>query len=277
VKCAQYWPSPDRDTEIFEEFIVKLTLEDHYPDYIIRHLSLTNKRDKGVEREVTHIQFVSWPDHGVPDEAHLLLKLRRRVNSFKNFFSGPIVIHCRHVIEHTLTGRRRRAGVGRTGTFIGIDAMMESLEVEGRADIYGYVVMLRRQRCLMVQVEAQYILIHQALLEHTQFGETESPLQELHSTLSTLKQRTADNESTLMEDEFDRLPTFKSWRTCNTGKAEENKKKNRTSSVVPYDYNRVQLKTDEGQSHESDADDDYDEASDEDEDSAKYINASLIS
>lgn len=51
--------------------------------------------------------------------------------------------------------------------------------------------------------QAQYILIHQALLEHTQFGETESPLQELHSTLSALKQRTADNESTLMEDEFD--------------------------------------------------------------------------
>lgn len=45
------------------------------------------------------------------------------------------------------------AGVGRTGTYIGIDAMMESLEAQGKADIYGYVVMLRRQRCLMVQVE----------------------------------------------------------------------------------------------------------------------------
>lgn len=51
--------------------------------------------------------------------------------------------------------------------------------------------------------QAQYILIHQALLEHTQFGETESPLQELHSTLNTLKQRSSDNESTLMEEEFD--------------------------------------------------------------------------
>lgn len=47
------------------------------------------------------------------------------------------------------------AGVGRTGTYIGIDAMMESLEAEGRADIYGYVATLRRQRCLMVQVEVK--------------------------------------------------------------------------------------------------------------------------
>ena len=53
------------------------------------------KREKSSEREVTHIQFTSWPDHGVPGEPHLLLKLRRRVNAFKNFFSGPIVIHCR--------------------------------------------------------------------------------------------------------------------------------------------------------------------------------------
>lgn len=42
VKCAQYWPSADRETEIFEEFIVKLSSEDHCPDYIVRHLSVTN-------------------------------------------------------------------------------------------------------------------------------------------------------------------------------------------------------------------------------------------
>ncbi|KAE8293992.1 Receptor-type tyrosine-protein phosphatase C [Larimichthys crocea] len=265
VKCAQYWPTPERDTEIFEEFIVKLNSEDQCPDYTIRRLSLTNKRDKNSEREVTHIQFMSWPDHGVPGEPHLLLKLRRRVNAFKNFFSGPIVVHC-------------SAGVGRTGTYIGIDAMMEGLEAEGRVDIYGYVVRLRRQRCLMVQVEAQYILIHQALLEHNQFGETEITLPELHGTLSTLKQSNSGSEPTLMEEEFDRLPTYRNWRTSNTGITEENKNKNRSSSVIPYDYNRVLLKLDEGHSRDSDPDeDDEEESSDEeDEESTKYINASHI-
>ncbi|XP_043986456.1 receptor-type tyrosine-protein phosphatase C isoform X3 [Gambusia affinis] len=265
IKCAQYWPSLDRETEIFEEFIVKLTSEEHCPDYTIRHLSLTNKREKNLEREVTHIQFMSWPDHGVPGEPHLLLKLRRRVNAFKNVFSGPIVVHC-------------SAGVGRTGTYIGIDAMMEGLEAEGRMDIYGYVVRLRRQRCLMVQVEAQYILIHQALLEHNQFGETEISLSELHSTLSTLKQKNSDSEPTLMEEEFERLPSFKNWRTCNTGITEENKKKNRSSSVIPYDYNRVFLKTQEDNSQDSEVDDEEpdDSSDEEDEDSTRYINASHI-
>ncbi|KAM7011950.1 receptor-type tyrosine-protein phosphatase C [Tautogolabrus adspersus] len=265
VKCAQYWPSMVQEAEIFEEFIVKLNSEDNCPDYTIRRLSLINKREKNSEREVTHIQFISWPDHGVPGEPHLLLKLRRRVNAFKNFFSGPIVVHC-------------SAGVGRTGTYIGIDAMMEGLEAEGRVDIYGYVVRLRRQRCLMVQVEAQYILIHQALLEHNQFGETEINLPELHSTLSTLKQKNSENEPSLLEDEFERLPTFKNWRTFKSGTSEENKAKNRSSSVIPYDYNRVLLKLDEGRSRDSEQDEDEDEESsdEEDEDSTRYINASHI-
>ncbi|XP_023195316.1 receptor-type tyrosine-protein phosphatase C isoform X2 [Xiphophorus maculatus] len=265
IKCAQYWPSLDRETEIYEEFIVKLTSEEHCPDYTIRHLSLTNKREKNLEREVTHIQFMSWPDHGVPGEPHLLLKLRRRVNAFKNVFSGPIVVHC-------------SAGVGRTGTYIGIDAMMEGLEAEGRMDIYGYVVQLRRQRCLMVQVEAQYILIHQALLEHNQFGETEIALSELHSMLNTLKQKNSDSEPTLMEEEFERLPSFKNWRTCNIGMTEENKKMNRSSSVIPYDYNRVLLRTGEDNSQDSEVDDEEpeDSSDEEDEDSIRYINASHI-
>ncbi|KAL1022845.1 hypothetical protein UPYG_G00033230 [Umbra pygmaea] len=264
VKCAQYWPSPEREAEIFEEFIVKLNGEDHCPDYIIRHLTLTNKRERSSEREVTHIQFTSWPDHGVPGEPHLLLKLRRRVNSFKNFFSGPIVIHC-------------SAGVGRTGTYMGIDAMMEGLESEGRVDIYGFMVRLRRQRCLMVQVENQYILIHQALIEHNQFGETEVSLAELHSRVGVLKQRDAGNEPTLLEAEFQRLPWYKNWRTLNTGVNEENKKKNRYSSVIPYDYNRVLVKFEDESSQDQEDEDDEDESSEEeDEDETKYINATHI-
>nr|XP_061831838.1 receptor-type tyrosine-protein phosphatase C-like isoform X1 [Nerophis lumbriciformis] len=266
VKCVQYWPSPDRETEIYEEFVVKLLSEDYFPDYIIRNLSLTNRREKSLEREVTHIQFISWPDHGVPGEPHLLLKLRRQVNAFKDFFSGPIVVHC-------------SAGVGRTGTYIGIDAMMECLEAESRVDIYRFVFNLRKQRCLMVQVEAQYILIHQALLEHNQFGETEISLSELHSTLSMLKDISSANEPTLLEEEFKRLPTYTNWRTFNTGITEENKAKNRCSSIIPYDYNRVLLSVGEGSSCSSTPDeDDEEQPSDEEEEekSTAYINASNI-
>ncbi|XP_054432524.1 receptor-type tyrosine-protein phosphatase C [Pteronotus mesoamericanus] len=263
-KCAEYWPSLEEGAREYGDISVKVNEHKTCPDYIIQKLSITNKKEKTSGREVTHIQFTSWPDHGVPDDPHLLLKLRRRVNAFSNFFSGPILVHC-------------SAGVGRTGTYIGIDAMLEGLEAESKVDVYGYVVKLRRQRCLMVQVEAQYILIHQALVEYNQYGETEVSLSELHQYLLNLKKRDPPSEPSPLEAEFQRLPTYRGWRTQHTGNQGENKSKNRSSSVIPYDFNRVQLKHELDFSKESEHE--SDESSDDDsdtEENSRYINASFV-
>ncbi|XP_052521804.1 receptor-type tyrosine-protein phosphatase C isoform X6 [Tympanuchus pallidicinctus] len=263
-KCAQYWPSMENGSATYGDIIVKINESKMCPDYIIQKLHITNGRERTSGRDVTHIQFTSWPDHGVPEDPHLLLKLRRRVNALSNFFSGPIVVHC-------------SAGVGRTGTYIGIDAMLEGLDAEGRVDVYGYVVKLRRQRCLMVQVESQYILIHQALVEYNQYGETEVSLSELHSYLNNLKRKDPPSEPSLLEAEFQRLPSYKGWRTQNTGNREENKNKNRSANTIPYDFNRVPIRNEEEQSKEGehDSEDSSDEESDCEE-SSKYINASFI-
>lgn len=263
-KCAEYWPSVEEGTRAFRDIAVTVNDHKRCPDYIIQKLSIAHKKEKATGREVTHIQFTSWPDHGVPEDPHLLLKLRRRVNAFSNFFSGPIVVHC-------------SAGVGRTGTYIGIDAMLEGLEAEGKVNVYDYVVKLRRQRCLMVQVEAQYILIHQALVEYNQFGETEVNLSELHSCLQNMKKRDPPSDPSPLEVEYQRLPSYRSWRTQHIGNQEENKKKNRNSNVVPYDFNRVPLKHELEMSKESEPE--SDESSDDDSDSeetSKYINASFV-
>ncbi|CAM4711006.1 receptor-type tyrosine-protein phosphatase C isoform X1 [Lepidochelys kempii] len=263
-KCAQYWPTTENSTATFGDTVVKSNESKICPDYIIQKLHITNRKEKTPGRDVTHIQFTSWPDHGVPEDPHLLLKLRRRVNALSNFFSGPVVIHC-------------SAGVGRTGTYIAIDAMLEGLEVEGRVDVYGYVVKLRRQRCLMVQVETQYILIHQALVEYNQFGETEVTVSELHTYLNNLKKRDPPSDPSLLEAEFQRLPSYRGWRSQNTGNRQENKSKNRNSKMIPYDFNRVPIKHEEEKSKESEHD--SEESSDEDsdcEDASRYINASFI-
>ncbi|KFV45762.1 Receptor-type tyrosine-protein phosphatase C, partial [Tyto alba] len=263
-KCAQYWPSMENGSATYGDIIVKINESKMCPDYVIQKLHITKGRERTAGRDVTHIQFTSWPDHGVPEDPHLLLKLRRRVNALSNFFSGPIVVHC-------------SAGVGRTGTYIGIDAMLEGLDAEGRVDVYGYVVKLRRQRCLMVQVESQYILIHQALVEYNQYGETEVSLSELHSYLNNLKRRDPPSDPSLLEAEFQRLPSYKGWRTQNTGNREENKSKNRNANIIPYDFNRVPIRHEDENNKEGEHD--SDDSSDEDSDSeelSKYINASFI-
>uniref|UniRef100_A0A8B9C5X9 Receptor-type tyrosine-protein phosphatase C n=1 Tax=Anser brachyrhynchus TaxID=132585 RepID=A0A8B9C5X9_9AVES len=269
-KCAQYWPSMENGSATYGDIIVKINESKMCPDYIIQKLHITKVNMLKKQNNQTNKQknillfFTSWPDHGVPEDPHLLLKLRRRVNALSNFFSGPIVVHC-------------SAGVGRTGTYIGIDAMLEGLDAEGRVDVYGYVVKLRRQRCLMVQVESQYILIHQALVEYNQYGETEISLSELHSYLNNLKRKDPPSDPSLLEAEFQRLPSYKGWRTQNTGNREENKSKNRNANTIPYDFNRVPIRNEEEQTKEGehDSDDSSDEESDCEE-SSKYINASFI-
>ncbi|CAH2311689.1 receptor-type tyrosine- phosphatase C isoform X1 [Pelobates cultripes] len=261
-KCAQYWPILECERATFGDVEVTMNEEKIFPDYITRKLHITNKREKS-KRSITHIQFTVWPDHGVPDDPNLLLKLRRRVNALSNFFSGPIVVHC-------------SAGVGRTGTYISIDAMLEGVEAEGRVDVYGYVVQLRRQRCLMVQVESQYIFIHKALVEYNQFGETEVNMLELPLTLNNLKKKDSSSEPSQLECEFQRIPSYRNWRPQSTGNHTDNKDKNCDPNVIPYEYNRVLIKPDDGQTEERHAESDVSSDEDSDDDESIYINASFI-
>uniref|UniRef100_A0A4W3I7K0 Receptor-type tyrosine-protein phosphatase C n=1 Tax=Callorhinchus milii TaxID=7868 RepID=A0A4W3I7K0_CALMI len=262
-KCAHYWPSMDEQNKSFGDLVIRINEEKWCPDYVVRKLFISHKKEKPTDREVTHIQFISWPDHGVPEDPQLLLKLRRRVNAFSNFFSGPIIVHC-------------SAGVGRTGSYIGIDAMMQGLEAEGHVDIYGYIVGLRRQRCLMVQVEAQYILIHQALLEHYIFGETEICLSELPKELINLKREDPASEPSMLVAEFQRIPSYDA-KSKKTGKLPENQSKNHSVSVIPFEYNRVTVKLADEKSKESENDSELSSSDDDDDDECtKYINASFI-
>lgn len=70
-----------------------------------------------------------------------MLALLRRVRTHYCVEEGPMLVHC-------------SAGVGRTGTFIVIDTMLQRLvHEEDTLDIYGHVTLLRSQRNYMIQTE----------------------------------------------------------------------------------------------------------------------------
>lgn len=53
------------------------------------------------------------------------------------------------------------AGVGRTGTFVVIDAMLDMMHTERKVDVYGFVSRIRAQRCQMVQTDVSDLWVKQ--------------------------------------------------------------------------------------------------------------------
>ena len=51
------------------------------------------------------------------------------------------------------------AGVGRTGTFIVIDSMLDRIKAEGTIDIFNFVAYLRTRGTAMVQTEVSIVAI----------------------------------------------------------------------------------------------------------------------
>ncbi|XP_032163382.1 receptor-type tyrosine-protein phosphatase delta isoform X36 [Mustela erminea] len=226
VKCDQYWPSRGTETH----GLVQVTLLDtvELATYCVRTFALY-KNGSSEKREVRQFQFTAWPDHGVPEHPTPFLAFLRRVKTCNPPDAGPMVVHC-------------SAGVGRTGCFIVIDAMLERIKHEKTVDIYGHVTLMRAQRNYMVQTEDQYIFIHDALLEAVTCGNTEVPARNLYAYIQKLTQIEAGENVTGMELEFKRLASSKAHTSrFISANLPCNKFKNRLVNIMPYESTRVCL------------------------------------
>ncbi|XP_039589394.1 receptor-type tyrosine-protein phosphatase S isoform X11 [Passer montanus] len=226
IKCDQYWPGRGTDTYGMIQVTLLDTIE--LATFCVRTFSL-HKNGSSEKREVRQFQFTAWPDHGVPEYPTPFLAFLRRVKTCNPPDAGPIVVHC-------------SAGVGRTGCFIVIDAMLERIKHEKTVDIYGHVTLMRSQRNYMVQTEDQYSFIHDALLEAVACGNTEVPARNLYSYIQKLAQIEAREHVTGMELEFKRLANSKAHTSrFISANLPCNKFKNRLVNIMPYETTRVCL------------------------------------
>ncbi|XP_030258689.1 receptor-type tyrosine-protein phosphatase S isoform X8 [Sparus aurata] len=226
IKCDQYWPS--RGTETYGMIQVSLLDTMELATFCVRTFSL-HKSGNSERREVRQFQFTAWPDHGVPEYPTPFLNFLRRVKACNPPDAGPIIAHC-------------SAGVGRTGCFIVIDAMLERIRHERTVDIYGHVTLMRSQRNYMVQTEDQYSFIHEALLEAVACGNTEVAARSLYSYMQKLSKVESGEHVTGMELEFKRLANTKAHTSrFVTANLPCNKFKNRLVNIMPYETTRVCL------------------------------------
>ncbi|XP_042145123.1 tyrosine-protein phosphatase 69D [Ixodes scapularis] len=246
VKCAQYW-SDDGTKEIEKQYTVRVMTTKKYSDYIVRRFFVEHT-EGGIaeEREMLQFHFTMWKDFLAPEQPSWLLRFIKRVNEHYVSDRGPLLVHC-------------SAGVGRTGTFVAIDSLLEELEKTEEVDIFSCVSSLRKQRNFLVQSLKQYIFIYRALLEHAQFGDTEIEIQHLRDHYLQLKEKLGNSEKTGMVLEFEKLgDVIEDPKTCCVGMMDMNVGKNRYDFIVPYDFNRVILPVSPSRDHSS------------------YINASFV-
>ncbi|XP_073831180.1 protein tyrosine phosphatase non-receptor type corkscrew isoform X2 [Musca autumnalis] len=160
-KCAKYWPD-EGQTKQFGPAKIQCISENSTNDYTLREF-LFSWRDQP-ERRIFHYHFQVWPDHGVPADPGCVLNFLQDVNTKQGQLTqagdkpGPICVHC-------------SAGIGRTGTFIVIDMILDQIDRNGldtEIDIQRTIQMVRSQRSGLVQTEAQYKFVYYAVQHYIQ-------------------------------------------------------------------------------------------------------------
>uniref|UniRef100_A0A3B5LC70 Tyrosine-protein phosphatase non-receptor type 20 n=1 Tax=Xiphophorus couchianus TaxID=32473 RepID=A0A3B5LC70_9TELE len=221
-KCYQYWP----DQGCWTYGNVRVAVEDFtvLVDYTIRKFCVQHQASDAAKtpRPVTQLHFTSWPDFGVPFSPIGMLKFLKKVKAVNPPFSGPIVVHC-------------SAGVGRTGTFIVIDGMIDMMHAEQIVDVFGFVSKIREQRSQLIQTDMQYSFVYQALLEYYLYGDTELDVSSLEGHLHKLHNTFVDGDRVGLEEEFKKLTNMRIMKeNMRTGNLPANMKKNRVLQIIPY-------------------------------------------
>ncbi|EDV23001.1 uncharacterized protein TRIADDRAFT_27423, partial [Trichoplax adhaerens] len=225
-KCLQYWPTENE--ERFKSITVKIVESFNLADYTVRRFELC-KEGNEKSHETTQFHYTSWPDHGVPKHSTSILSFVRKSSIFhSNNKTGPMLVHC-------------SAGVGRTGTYITLDAMLKRLRKDKTVDVMGFVVNMRKNRNYMVQTETQYIFIHDALVEAVRCGNTSVAAHNFSEYYRNLKMQQPNGDKTLLEAEYSNLRNISYDRKICEGKKSYNVNKNRDKSIFPDDEYRVRL------------------------------------
>ncbi|XP_078093453.1 receptor-type tyrosine-protein phosphatase H-like isoform X2 [Mustelus asterias] len=183
VKCEHYWPL-DYTPCTYEDITVTVTQETILNEWTLRDFRI-KRAGSSEQRLVTHFHFTAWPDHGVPKTTDKLLAfhqlIRDRLNRNQQ---GPPVIHC-------------SAGVGRTGTLIALDYLLQQIEHEDVIDVYGIVHKMRCNRPLMVQTEPQYVFLHQCMLDRIQSKQPQEAIYQNQQELQTEQDLIYENVSAI--------------------------------------------------------------------------------
>ncbi|XP_077359355.1 receptor-type tyrosine-protein phosphatase H-like isoform X2 [Festucalex cinctus] len=159
TKCEHYWPARG-ETCHHQGLSITTTSEQQDTNWTLREFRVKHKNGTE-ERTVKHFHFTAWPDHGVPQCTNVLIQFRGLIREHMDANgtrAPPTVVHC-------------SAGVGRTGTIIALDVLLQQLHRDKEVGINSFVHSMRMRRAYMVQTESQYVFLHRCIMDCLQSQE----------------------------------------------------------------------------------------------------------
>uniref|UniRef100_A0A452GN22 protein-tyrosine-phosphatase n=1 Tax=Gopherus agassizii TaxID=38772 RepID=A0A452GN22_9SAUR len=139
VLCDHYWPS-ELSPVSYGHIRVDLLSQGSADEWTTCTFKLWHVSEQLRGRYVTHLHYTAWPDHGIPESTASLMAFLdlARGHMQKAKGSGPTLVHC-------------SAGVGRSGTFIALDRLLQQLKQEKVVDVFNTIYTMRMSRYSMIQ------------------------------------------------------------------------------------------------------------------------------
>ncbi|XP_065938479.1 receptor-type tyrosine-protein phosphatase epsilon isoform X4 [Magallana gigas] len=150
IRVDYYWPDVSKELK-GGTLIIKHIKETTYAEYTVRQLKIHNQTTRA-DRHVTIFNYTAPSYQEAPDPLSLVLFHRHVMKATANTAGRYTVVHC-------------SSGVGRTGTYIALDALYREGEKTGKINVPMYVRTMRKDRMNMIHSDEQYKLLYHALME----------------------------------------------------------------------------------------------------------------
>ena len=156
AKYYPYFPTGEQDyTDYYGNEGIKVSLLSREIKNCYFYSKLELSLEGNPPREIHHLQYKGWGDYEVPDSAATeFFEFLKESRDLFESYPGPPIVHC-------------SAGVGRTGTFILADVILEIAKERKslNVDVKGVLENLREQRMWLVQTPEQIRFCFMAIVE----------------------------------------------------------------------------------------------------------------
>ncbi|XP_028402620.1 receptor-type tyrosine-protein phosphatase S-like [Dendronephthya gigantea] len=147
-----FWPTERAKPQSFGTITVMLDSFVTNGNIVVRKLLVSPSSNLKDGRIVRLVQYMSWPDHGVPENVNDIVKLLSEVEDAKRAAEkkGPIIVVCSD-------------GAGRSGTYIAISNLVDRVKVVQVIDVFQCIKLIRAKRPQFVETAAQFKLCYEAI------------------------------------------------------------------------------------------------------------------